>query len=234
MEGVYSLKNKSETTVFTPTNLVAFILTTMAGWIDAVGAKLFLYERSSYISGRGSSIGFWIYKGDKGALIAVVLIVISFILGSYIGARISSKAGLTRGLFFTASLIFIAAFYIKSKAINITTIIIPAAMGIQNATTSLTPIGRTTHLTGPSTDLGISLARKNKERVLPVLICWIGFPLGAYFGYNLANMATNNIIKHSTTLIIPAVIILLTAIAQRLIFHIPLLEIENKDRSKIL
>ncbi len=47
-------------------------------------------------------------------------------------------------------------------------------------------------------------------------------------------MATNNIIKHSTTLIIPAVIILLTAIAQRLIFHIPLLEIENKDRSKIL
>ena len=97
------------------------------------------------------------------------------------------------------------------------------AMGCQNAATSLTKINRTTHLTGPATDIGINIAEGNWEVVKFWLWRWIGFPLGSIIGFNLANLVDNNIISISSTLIIPAIIIILIGIIQKVILYIPLL-----------
>lgn len=98
------------------------------------------------------------------------------------------------------------------------------AMGGQNAATSLTPINRTTHFTGPATDIGINIAKGNWKIVLFWILRWIGFPLGSVIGFNLVHMVNNNVINISTTLTIPAIIIISIGIIQKMFFNIPLLD----------
>lgn len=56
------------------------------------------------------------------------------------------------------------------------------------------------------------------------VIRWIGFPRGSIIGLNLVSLGENKIISVSTILIIPALIIILTGILQRLVFDIQLLD----------
>ncbi|MCF6464850.1 DUF1275 family protein, partial [Clostridium sp. Cult2] len=138
--------------------------------------------------------------------------------------------GLTGGLCFTGVLIIIAAYFTNWNGITISTIIIPMAMGGQNAATSLTPINRTTHLTGPATDIGINIAKGNWNTVKFWLLRWIGFPLGSIIGFNLVHMVNRNVINISTTLVYPALIIIFTGIIQRVILNIPLLSELQKSK----
>lgn len=215
---------KTNIKVLTPVNIIGFILVTMAGWIDTVGIKLFLNERSSFMSGRGAILGYWAFNGEVKAFIEVMLIVMAFIIGACISTIITRKTGLIGGLWFTGILIIVAAFQFNWNNINIATFLIPMAMGSQNAATSLTPINRTTHLTGPATDIGINIAKGNWNTVIFWTLRWIGFPLGSIIGFYLVHMANNNIINISATLFCPAIIIILTGIIQKLKFNIPLLD----------
>jgi uncharacterized membrane protein YoaK (UPF0700 family) len=220
--------------ISTQVNIVGFILVTMAGWVDTVGVKLFLNESPAFMTGRGLTLGYWAFKLDLKAFMSIVLVIIAFIIGSCISTIITRNIGLSGGLIFTGILIIIASFPICLKEITIDTIIIPMAMGCQNAATSLTQINRTTHLTGPATDIGINIAKGNWRIVRFWILRWIGFPLGSIVGFNLVHMVNNNIINISTTLIIPAIIIILTAIIQKIIFNIPLLdEINNIPEKEI-
>lgn len=216
------MTKKSKIEILTPVNVVGFILIMMAGWIDTVGVNLFLYESSCFMSGRGAILGNWAFIGNIKAFLSVGIIIISFILGSYISTLLTKKLGLTGGLCFTGVLIIITALTINRNDILIATIIIPMAMGGQNAATSLTPINRTTHLTGPATDIGINLAQGNWNIAIFWILRWIGFPIGSVIGYSLVHMVENNLINISTTLILPAIIIILTGLIQRLLFNIPL------------
>ena len=185
------------------------------------------------MSGRGAILGYCVFKGDLKAFMSIILVVISFIIGACISTIITKKTKLAGGLCFTGILIIIAAIYNNWHESTIATIIIPMAMGSQNAATSLTPINRTTHLTGPATDIGINIAKGNWNTVKFWMLRWIGFPLGSVIGFNFVHMANKNIINISTTLILPAIIIILTGIIQRLTFNIPLLdEINNLKKNK--
>ena len=208
----------------TQINIVGFILVLMAGWIDTVGVKLFLNESPAFMTGRGLTLGYFAFKLDLKAFINVVLVIIAFIIGAYISTIITRKTGLTGGLIFTGILIIIASLPVCLRETTIDTIVIPMAMGCQNAATSLTGIKRTTHLTGPATDIGINMAKGNWKIVQFWIIRWIGFPLGSIIGFNLVNMVSKNKINISITLIIPAIIIILTAIIQKKFFDIPLLD----------
>ena len=106
--------------------------------------------------------------------------------------------------------------------VTIDSVLVPMAMGVQNAATSLTRINRTTHLTGSATDIGINIAKRNWRLVGFWLLRWIGFPIGSVIGLNLVNLVESGIMSVSTILIIPAVIIILTGILQRFIFNIQL------------
>ena len=215
---------RSKIKISTQINIIGFILITMAGCIDTVGIKLFLDESPAFLTGRGIILGYSIFKKDLGAFTCVLIVILAFIIGAYISTIITRKTGLTGGLCSTGILIAIAAFPVNLSNITIATVIIPMAMGGQNAATSLTAINRTTHLTGPATDIGINIAKGNWNIVGFWLLRWIGFPLGSVIGFYLVHMANNSIINIPTTLLLPAVIIILTGIIQKLTFDIPLLK----------
>lgn len=39
-------------------NIIGFILSTMAGWIDTIGVRLFINQRSASMTGRGHILGY--------------------------------------------------------------------------------------------------------------------------------------------------------------------------------
>nr|WP_300002467.1 YoaK family protein [Tissierella sp.] len=205
-------------------HLVGFILSITAGWINAVGINLFLNESPAFMSGRGLILGYSAFKGDIETFLSVILVIISFTFGAYISAIITRKKGLGFSLVFVASLICLSAFPISLRNRIFDTIMISMAMGSQNAATSLTPINRTTHLTGPATDIGINMAKKKWNIVFFWLLRWISFPLGAVIGFNLVDLFNKEIISLSLTLFLPALIILLIAFLQIKFLHIPLLD----------
>lgn len=95
---------KSNIKIITPINIVGFILTLVAGWVDTIGLELLLDERSSFMSGRGATLGYWAFKGDLKTFMKVAVVVVAFIIGAYVSTKITKKSGLTGGLLFTGLL----------------------------------------------------------------------------------------------------------------------------------
>lgn len=214
------IKNKNRNSI--GISLVGFTLTTMAGWLDAVGLSLFLNQRSASMTGRGHILGYWAYKSDFKMFMTIVLIILAFITGAFLSTKIARKRGLTGSLFFSAGLIIMASIPFVLRHSILYAIFLPMAMGCQNAATSLTDIKRTTHLTGASTEIGINIAKGNWKVVRFWMYRWIGFPLGAFIGFSLADLVKMDIISISITLIVPAIIIILTGITQKKFIDIPL------------
>ena len=217
-------------------NIIGFILTAMAGWIDTIGVRIFLNENAAFMTGRGFILGYWAYKWEIRLFMSIVLVIIAFITGACVSTIITKKIGLSGGLLFTGILIIIASLPISLQNPIIATFFLPMAMGCQNAATSLTKINRTTHLTGPATDIGINIAEGNWKIVRFWIYRWIGFPFGSIMAFNLINLVNKNKISVSATLIIPAIIIVSTGIIQRLIFDIPLLDqtITGEQKKEII
>lgn len=213
-------------------NIIGFILSMTAGWIDAVGVKLFLNDNSAFMTGRGLSLGYWMFMWDLKAFVSIGLVVVAFITGAYLSTKISGKVGLMGSLIFTGILIVVASFPVFLNDVTIYTMLIPMAMGCQNAATSLTSINRTTHLTGPATDIGIHIAERNWQMVIFWVLRWMAFLTGSVIGFNLVSMVNNKLINISTALIIPAVIIMATGVIQRSFLNIPTLERGLCDDSK--
>ena len=205
-------------------NVIGFILTTMAGWIDTIGVRLFLNENASFMTGRGFILGYLAYKKEFKIFMSILLVIIAFIVGAFISTIITKRIGLSGGLFFTGILIILSSLPISLQNPIIASFFLPMAMGGQNASTSLTEINRTTHLTGPATDIGINIAEGNWKVVKFWIYRWIGFPFGSIMAFNLINLVNKNVVSVSVTLIIPGIIIILTGIIQKLIFDIPLLD----------
>lgn len=223
-EDSYLVGSKYKIKTSAGVSIIGLILVIMAGWIDTVGVRLFLNESPAFMTGRGLTLGYWAFMLDLKAFIGIILVIIAFIIGACISTLITRRLGLTGGLFLTGTIILIASLPICLKDITIDTILVPMAMGCQNAATSLTLINRTTHLTGPATDIGINIAKGNWKIVRFWIFRWIGFPLGSVIGFNLVNLVNNNLINISATLIIPGLIIILTGVIQKTIFDIPLLD----------
>lgn len=216
------LKDKSRFKISTGISIIGFILSMMAGWVDTIGVKLFLTESSSFITGRARLLGYYLFHGDFKSFSGIFLIIVAFITGAFISTLITKRFGLKGGLIAAGILVIISSLPVTWAYMNI--IFLPMGMGCQNAATSLTLINRTTHLTGPMTDLGINLAKKNWNKVGFWVLRLAGFPLGAFIGFSLANLLDNSAINISILLIIPAIIIMLTGIIQKRIFNIPLLD----------
>ncbi|MGO1469168.1 MAG: YoaK family protein [Tissierella sp.] len=221
----------------TQINCLRFCLSMTAGWVNAVAINHFFSESPAFMSGRGIMMGYHVFKGNLKAFMGVALVVISFITGSVISTILTKRKGLSGGLFLVGGLISTLVFpiFFRNRIADI--IIISMAMGAQNASTSLTPINRTTHLTGPATDIGINIAEKNWNIVIFWLLHWISFPFGAIIGFNLVDMVNNKMISISSTFLFPTIVVLSIAIIQKRILHIPLLEdmykIENTKYKEI-
>ncbi len=211
--------------VLTSVNIVGFILVMMAGWVDTAGVKFFLNERVSFMTGRAAQIGEWLAAGEFEQFFYLLLIVLMFILGAGISTKITRKWGLTGGLTFVGALLFFSALPVYIGEVRFVAIAIPLAMGAQNAATSLTPINRTTHLTGPATDIGIRLSSGDINGAVFWILRWLAFPLGAFLSYEFVEMSfKNDNIDTSLSLIIPSIVIVATGLIQRRYADIQLLE----------
>lgn len=225
LKGEVVVGDNSTVKILTPVNIVGFILVMMAGWIDTVGVQVFTNERVSFMTGRAAELGELIAKGDMRGFLFILIIVLIFVVGATISAKITRKWGLMGGLTFSGMLLIIAAFFTYEGETHFVEIAIPMAMGGQNAATSLTPINRTTHLTGPATDIGLYLSSGNWNGIIFWLLRWIAFPVGAFIGFKAVGKSmTHNHINIVLTLIIPAIIIIFTGIIQKMTVDIPLLE----------
>lgn len=211
------MTDKPKIELLTPVNIVGFILVMMAGWVDIVGLRLFFDERSAFQTGRASQLGWWFAEGDMTSFWFVVVIVLSFMVGAGIAASITRGSGLSGGLLFTGILLIVTAFFITDNP-QFAAVTIPMAMGGQNAATSLTAINRTTHLTGPATDIGMNASSGNWNMVVFWALRWIGFPLGVFVALTL--MAGD--LSTSMALAIPGVVIILTGMIQKMTVNIPL------------
>lgn len=203
-------------------NIMVFILSIMAGWVDTLGVELFLQENSSFMTGRVRALGLYIFNSNLGLFLKVSLVIMAFITGAGLATIVTERAGLEGGLFCTGILVLLAAFPLFFRNINV--FFLPMAMGCQNAASSLTPLNRTSHLTGPLTDLGVNLAKKKWDKVLFWGLRLIGFPLGVFIGFKLIKIISHGRINKSIGLIIPGLLIIFLAILQDKIFKIPLLD----------
>lgn len=208
-----------------PVNIAGFILAMMAGWVDTVGVYIFLDENSSFLTGRVAKLGTHLLKGEILKIREIMMIIVFFIVGSYFCTLITKRKGFTLGLSFVALLVLLTPFIsllVKNKYVALITI--PMGMGGQNAATSLTPIGRTTHLTGPATDIGINLAHGNWKAAAFWMLRWGGFFAGVIIAGILIKLFEVKTMDPSYFLIIPGVIILLTGLIQKRFFDITLME----------
>lgn len=203
--------------LFNHLNLISFILVLCAGWIDIIGLNICISDRTSFMSAKASIIGESLLNGNMNQILLLTILVISFILGSYIGAKTTLKKGCKYGLLLTSTILIITSFIIvytggvNSKSF-IVTILVPLAMGCMNSSTSLTKISRTTHLTGPTTDIGISLAKGDYNNVVFLSLRWISFPLGAFLGLLSLKLVYKELLPLYLILLIPSILIGITAI----------------------
>jgi len=170
---------------------MAAVLSFWAGNFNSLSSIAILFERSSHVSGRIADIGIDLVLMPIGAFFMVV-IWMSFVLGSYLAGLLLPKLGLTRSLLLQSIYVFIAALVVAAGVAAdsssdfglgkaILAFILPLSMGFQNSVTSQLPLERTTHWTGASTDLGIALSRGSYPLVAFICVKIFSFIIGAAF-----------------------------------------------------
>jgi uncharacterized membrane protein YoaK (UPF0700 family) len=169
--------------------LVGWMLSFWAGSVNTTTTLAVFFERAAHVSGRLNDVGMNAFL-DPAVVLLVLVIWIGFCFGSFLAGTLLDRIGLTRSLLLVAGGIGIAAFlvwrgiYVEcgDEYVLVRYAIafyLPVTMGYQNAVTTLLPIGRSTHWTGDSTDLGIAVAKKNYPYAIHNLTKIFGFICGA-------------------------------------------------------
>ena len=175
--------------------LVGWVLGYWAGAINTITTLSILFERSSHVSGRLNDVGMNIVLHPIDALL-VFVIWIGFVFGAFVAGKLLDRIGFTLSLLITPAAIVLGAFLVwrgfyaatpddYGLGRMIIAFVLPATMGYQNSLTSQLPrIGRTTHWTGDSTDIGTALAKGNYPLAAHNTNKIFGFWVGcATFGY---------------------------------------------------
>ncbi len=223
----------SKIEVITPINILVAILTFVGGWSNIVGYNLFMHTRPSSMTGRAAEIAESIARKDLEVFGYLIAVVIVFIVGVMISSIITKRLGFTYGLFFVVLILIVDIVLVNNNHhLKAFPILLSMAMGAQNGATSVTAISRTTHMTGATTELGINIASRNWNMAIFWGIRWMCFPLGGLLSYKFMEYLQKNNIKEATTLIIPIVILVCTALIQKKLVDIKVLDSMKKDMDK--
>lgn len=173
----------------------SFLLALIAGATNAIGLLGFAHQSVSHLTGTSTLLGLSFLKGDLQALAHLVLILLSFVVGSAITGVIVRDTWLSLGrrygvcLLIESALLFLAMM-ILNRGSDAGHLIASSACGVQNAmaTSFSGAIIRTTHVSGLFTDLGLMLGRylrgvaPDLRRAQLYLILISGFVLGGTIG----------------------------------------------------
>lgn len=163
-----------------------------AGMINVLGLISLLHQSVSHMTGNASLIALSLADQDYSSVIFLILVVISYVLGSsYSGFILGNshfQLGRRYGLPLTLVTIFILLcwFFIEDYP-RYALLWACASMGIQNAMVShyQGAIIRTTHLSGVLTDLGLALGyfvrglKNDSKKIILHLLILIGFIIGS-------------------------------------------------------
>lgn len=177
----------------TALRLAAGLLTFWAGAVNGLASIALVFGRVSHMSGRIIDQGQLVLYNPLGALFISTLIF-SFMAGTIIGGFTLPRFRLTKALLLATAPIFVAVLMVYfgvhgSSAKNfeggrfVMAFLLSLGMGMQNSVTSQTRIGRTTHMTGELTDLGLCMAKGNWPRAFFLAVKYVAFFSGALFSY---------------------------------------------------
>ncbi|MBA6353522.1 MULTISPECIES: YoaK family protein [unclassified Colwellia] len=197
----------------------SFVLALVAGFINAVGLLGFNHQSISHLSGTATLLGVGVLNSSFSDTLHLVLILLSFLVGSAISGYFLNSGSLKLGrnysrLLILEAIIIFASMYFLSKGSLFGHYLASAACGLQNAlvTTYSGAVVRTTHVTGLFTDLGLMLGSRlrgelfDKRKAVLFLLIITGFIVGGGLGAYFFSMFKFN------ALLIPAVICLLLAL----------------------
>ncbi len=172
-----------------------FCLALIAGSVNAIALLGFNHQGVSHLSGSSSLLGVELAQGDLAAALHLLLILLSFVLGSALSGFAIGNQSLKLGRRYSVALLgeslaLLLAMLMLEQGNHLGHYLASAACGLQNAMTSTYSgaVVRTTHVTGLFTDLGIMLGLKlrgqpaDRRRVLLYLILIGGFVGGGVLG----------------------------------------------------
>lgn len=172
-----------------------FVLSVIAGSVNAIALLGFMHQGVSHLSGVSTLLGVELAGGNLTEMLHLLLIIVSFVLGSAISGFIIGNESLKLGRRYSAALIIeallllLAMHYLKHSA-NLGQYLAATACGLQNAMTSTFSgaVIRTTHVTGIFTDLGIMFGlflrgrKPDRRRITLYSILIAGFISGGVIG----------------------------------------------------
>jgi uncharacterized membrane protein YoaK (UPF0700 family) len=173
----------------------AFILTLVAGFVNAIGLLSFEHQSVSHLSGTATILGTSVLSAPLQNVIHLLGVLLSFLFGSTIAGFLLYGSTLKLGrhydtaLFLESALLLITLWFLSMGSFY-GHFFASAACGLQNAlaTTYSGAVIRTTHVTGIFTDLGIMLGEffrgetLDKRKANLFLIIIIGFIFGGTLG----------------------------------------------------
>ena len=173
----------------------AFILSLIAGFVNAVGLLGFNHQSISHLSGTATILGTEAFTSSFTNVFHLFMVLFSFLMGAAISGYYIRNGALQLGrnysrlLTLEAAFLFGSVYYLTKDSLN-GHYLASAACGLQNAlvTTFSGAVIRTTHVTGIFTDLGIMIGAKlrgeafDKRRALLFLLIILGFIMGGTAG----------------------------------------------------
>lgn len=170
----------------------ATLMTTLAGFVDAVGYSAMGHLYVSFMSGNSTQLGMAIARRDLDVVGWAGAVIAAFVLGAFLGALIDSASGKGR-----LSLVFACEFLCLVLALSLDGILperlallfVASAMGMQNAVHEAVAGVATgkSFITGALFGIGDALARacRGKASFLEAgvnAVSWVAFVSGVTIG----------------------------------------------------
>jgi len=173
--------------------VAGWFLSFVAGSVNGVTTVALVFERTTHISGRVNDLlRDLAFDLPEGLLVACI--IYSFVAGAAAAGWLVPRVGPARTLLVTAVPLALGAALVwaggASGAKEVYTgmryavaAVLSFAAGLQNSTTSQVKLGRTTHVTGDLTDMGIAIAAADWARAAFLFTKHAGFAAGGVAGF---------------------------------------------------
>ncbi|AJI53886.1 YoaK family protein [Francisella philomiragia] len=155
--------------------LSAILLPVNGGLINVITLMSFLHNSVGYVTGNISNASIYLHDDDLILFCRMILLILFFLFGAVTSSLITCRERFEKDIRYVFIILIqlicitVAIILLRLEK-QYSDFVLAFLMGAQNAMTTHygTAIIRTTHMTGTTTDLGISIARWLKYRDEPV------------------------------------------------------------------
>jgi len=169
-------------------NLLGFL----AGITNALSI-IILGVFTTHVTGAVTNAGVNLGRLNFTTFTLLIGVLTFFIIGSTLATILTGKKSFAASILFSGVLMIIAGLFtpakIQSGSINqfIFSFLVTTAMGAQNASTTITNLGKTTHVTGYSTEFGIALVKGDRKNLMRLGLFISCFLIGVIVAFFLQN-----------------------------------------------